>query len=237
MTLNVVLDKFGFPFETIQEIKKSLSVTESVLAGTGLLDSFWTAYDSHPITMERKEVHDLSHRVDDLETQLKKAIQKLGDDGEVILLIEGIMEPVNNSTVLYKMKKDGSLFFRERVVNRPYAYYMGFFWRLDKLGVSVFWTASPRGTAAAVVEFVKASNKAEFTTFRRYIKKKPHIPHLNPQVEHLMGLGVGEMRARALIGKFETVWNVLHADEDELTKVEGVGKVTIKDLMEGVGKI
>lgn len=236
MTIAIVMDRFGFPFETIEEVKQSISVSETILARTGLLDSFWTGHDGHSITLERKEVHDFAHRVNDLELQLKRAIQKVGDTGEVLLLIEGIMEPVNGSTVLYRAKKDGSLFFRERVINRPYSYYMGFLWALDKLGVSTFWTASPKGTAAALVEFVKASNRPEFTTFRRYIKKKPAIPNLDPQVERLMGLGLGATRAQALIAQFGTVWDVLNANESELVKVEGIGKVIARTLLEGVGR-
>ena len=238
MSLNIVMDRFGFPIEVIEQVKQYISVTESVLAKTGLLDSFWSAYDHHPITLERKEVHDFAHRINDLELQLKGAIQKVGDTGEVILLIEGIMSPVNNSTVLYRMKKDGSLFFRERVVNRPYSYYMNFIYALDKLGVSTYWTANPKGTAVALVSFVKESNKPEFTTFKRYIKQKPSIPQLNPQVERLMSLshGLGVTRAQALIAQFGTVWNTINADESELIKVDGVGVKTARDLLEGIGR-
>jgi len=238
LSLNIIVDTFE-PLQIQEELKKSLSTTVATLARTGLADYFWTAADGHSITLERKEVHDFAHRVNDLEIQLKNAIQKVGDNGEVLLLIEGIMEPVNGSTVLYRIKKDGSLFFRERVVNRPYSYYMGFLWRLDKLGISTFWTASPKGTAAALVEFVKSSNKPEFTTFRRYIKQKPAIPNLNPQVEKLMSLShdIGAVRAQALIEHFGNVWNVLSADESELTKVEGIGKAIAENLLKGIGKI
>jgi len=238
MSLNIVMDRLGFPIEVIEEVKHSILVTEAILGRTGLLDSLWSAFDAHPITLERKEVHDFACRVDDLELQLKKAIQTIGDKGEVLLLIEGIMEPVDGSTVLYRQKKDGSLFFRERVINRPYAYYMGFLWRLDKLGVSTFWTASQRGTAAALVEFVRCSNKPEFTTFQRYIKQKPAIKNLNPQVERLMGLspGLGVVRAQALIQTFGTVWQVINAQEEELLKVKGMGEVTIKNLLDGIGR-
>jgi len=234
MALNIVMDTLSFPPEIIETVSRHISVTTTILSKTGLLDAFWTAVDNHTITLERKEVHDFVHRVDDLEAQLKNAMNKAD---EILLLIEGIIEPIDNSTVLYRQKKDGSLFFRERVVNRPYLYYMNFIWRLDKLGVSTFWTATPNATAITLVGMVQSSNKPEFTTFRRYLKQKPVIGTPNPQILKLMGLGLGETRATSLIERFGTVWNVLNASEDELLKVTGIGEKTIKELLEGIGKI
>ena len=236
MSLDVIMDNLSFPLEIIEEVKKQLKVTETCLTGTGFLDAVWTGYDNHLIILERKEVHDLAGRVDDLERQLKRAIEKVGSGGEVILLIEGVFEPIENSTILYKKSRDKNVIYRDRVVGRPYAYYMSFLWALDKLGVSTFWTSSFKGTAEALVAFVKESNKSEYTTFARYIKSKPKIKSLNPQVERLMGLGVGEKRAEALIERFGTVWNVLSAKPEDLAATSGVGIKTATQILKNVGK-
>tara|TARA_Y100000310_G_scaffold16579_1_gene16516 strand:+ start:4428 stop:5129 length:702 start_codon:yes stop_codon:yes gene_type:complete len=231
--LNIVMDRFGFPPEVIERVKQSIPVTETVLGGTGWLDSFWTAHDNHSVTLERKTVSDLSNRVDELETQLKNALVRAD---EVLLLIEGIMDCIENSTILYKQSQRNGMFYRDRIVNRPLQYYLGFVYRLDKLGVTTFWTPSKKATATAVVEFVKASNKPEFSTFRRYIRPKPKIPQPDIVVQRLMGLGLGEKVAIALAGKFGSVWNVLHASPQELQHIDGVGTKTVDKLFKEIGK-
>ena len=231
--LSIVMDKFGFPPEVIEQVGYSIPVTPAVLGGTGWLDSFWTAHDNHTITLERKTVSDLSGRVDELETQLKNALAKAD---EVMLLIEGIMDCIENSTILYRQSQKNGMFYRDRIINRPLQYYLGFIYRLDKLGVATFWTPSMRATAAAVVEFVKASNKPEFRTFRRYIRVKPKIPQPNPVVQKLMGLGLGEKAATSLAGQFGSVWNVLHASPQELQRIDGIGTKTVDKLFKEVGR-
>lgn len=235
--ISLVVDTFE-PAEVKEEVKASIPISVVTLAKTGFCDYLWTGYDGHLITAERKEVHDLAGRVDDLEVQLKNAIKAVGDKGEVILIVEGLMIPVGNATMLYKQKRDGTIFFQDRIANRPYAYYMSFIYALDKLGVSTYWTGSMQGTASALVSFVKESNKPEFTTFNRYIKAKPKMAVLNPQVEGLMNLchGIGASRAQALIKQFGTVWGVLSADESELVQVDGIGKVIAKKIAQDIGK-
>ena len=228
----IIVDTFEPP-EIGYILKQKIETTTADLQPLGFLDYLWYGCDNHSITVERKEVHDFVNSLDRLELQLKKA---LGRADEVILLTEGIFEPIESSTITYREKKDGGVFFRDRVKNMPYAYFMGFLWRIDKLGVSYFSTASMKGTAVALLEFYKASQDSEYTTFKRYIKRKPTIMQPNPAVTKLMGLGMGEMRAIALIKKFKTVWAVLHADIDDLLQVEGVGKKTIEELMKGIGK-
>ena len=234
MSIAIVVDQFE-PSLIRLGLKETMPTTVTSLEPLGLLDYFWTAHDNHTITLERKEVHDLAHRVNDLELQLRKAIESKVAD-EILLLIEGIMEPVDGSTVLYRKKRDGSIYYRERVVNYPYSYYMGFIYRLDKLGISTFWTASEKGTVAALTEFVACSNKAEFTTFNRYIRTRPDIPTLNPQVNTLVQLGLGEMRSKNLIERYGTAWKVLHTKKEELLEVDGIGEKTIEFMFRKLGR-
>jgi len=232
MSIAIVADIFEPP-QIKEDLEKSMLVTVAALEPLGLCDYLWFAHDNHKITVERKEVHDFAHRIDDLERQLKTALDHAD---EVILLIEGVLEPIDNSTILYKQKKDGTLFYRDRVSNYPYSYFMGFLWQLDKLGISTFYTASMKGTASALTEFVKKSNDPEFTTFKRYLRERPDIPELDPQINTLIQLHVGEMRATALIKRFGTVWNVFHASNKELLEVEGIGQKTIDNLFARIGR-
>jgi len=234
MSIAIVCDQHE-PSTIRLGLQEIMPVTVTSLEPIGLLDYFWTAFDNHTITLERKEVHDFAGRVSDLELQLKKCIEEKMAD-EILLLIEGIMEPVDGSTILYRKKMDGSIYYRDRLAGFPYKYYMGFIYRLDKLGITTFWTASEKGTIEALTEFVKCSNDATFTTFNRYIRTKPDIPTLDPQVNTLIQLGLGEMRSKNLIKVFGTSWKVLHAKRKELLAVDGIGEKTINILFKKLGR-
>jgi len=232
MAISIITDTFE-PFEIAEEMKKSIPVSTSRLQPLGMCDYLWWAYDNHTITVERKTVSDLAGRVDALERQLKTALKHAD---EVILLIEGVSEPIGNDTVLYQQKKDGSIFYKSRVVNRSYKYFMGFIWRLDKLGISTFSTATKRGTAEALVEFVQASNKEEYTTFKRYIREKPYIPNLNPQVQTLVSLGMGIKTSELLIAKFKTAWKTMNATSKQICTIRGLGESTVEKLNKLIGR-
>ena len=232
MSIAIVVDNHE-PLDISEELARQLTTTRANLVGTGYCDYLWFAGDGHSITVERKEVHDLAGRVDVLEGQLKRGLVKAD---EVILLVEGVYEPIEGGAIMYRQKHDGSIFYKERCMGRPYAYYQSFFWKLDKMGVSTFHTSSKKGTAYALAEFVKASQDAQYQTFNRYIRDKPRIISLDPQVKLLMGLGLGEVRAKAMIAKYGDVWTVLQQSVDELCSVEGIGKKTAEGLLKGVGK-
>jgi len=234
--MNIVVSVFE-PEEIKERLKQSLSVTVTSLEGAGYCDYLWWAHDGHPITVERKSVQDFSNRVDALELQLKKALKTVGETGEVIFLQEGVMDCVDNSAMLYRQKTDGSIFYRTRIASRPYKYFQGFIYRIQKLGVDYHNTASIKGTVASLVEFVHASQKEEYTTFSRYIRTRNKIKQLNPDVQMLYEMGVGIHKAEALITKFHNVWGVLNASKKDLLSVEGVGKKFVEEWLHGaVGK-
>lgn len=229
----IIVDTFEPP-DIVEGLKHHLEVVSNRLVGTGFCDYLWYAADGHSVTVERKAVADLANNVDRLEIQLKNALQTAD---EVILLIEGVIEPVSNgSTVLYRQAHGKSMYVSDRLVNRPYSFFMGFLWRLDKLGVSHFYTANKQGTVEALAEFVKLNQQTDTKIFSRYIKTKPAIIQQNPQVRALIGLGIGESRAIVLIAMYKTIWNVLQQKPEDIAKIKGIGLTTANKIFELVGK-
>ena len=102
--------------------------------------------------------------------------------------------------------------------------------------IQIYQTPSLEATCMALVAFYKGDQKAEHTTLQRYYKPLTFAP--NPQVSQLIGLmpGIGEVRAKALITQFTTVWNVLNASPSELAKVDGMGPKLSKQLLQKVGR-
>ncbi|KKK95440.1 hypothetical protein LCGC14_2672760, partial [marine sediment metagenome] len=80
--------------------------------------------------------------------------------------------------------------------------------------------------------------KEGHTTFRRYFKEMDWHP--NPQVQRLMSmggsLGIGAVRAEALIKRFGTVYNVATATPEMLASVDGMGKAVAVKFLRGVGR-
>ena len=232
MALNICVDKQSSPKELRDELKAQIDTTELHLGGTGYLDYLWYGHDGMSFTYERKTVSDLSGRVDDLEKQLRNALNVADRVG---LIIEGIHEPKDGKTRMYK-KKQG-IFIPTRGAFYPYAYYAGFLWRLSEAGIPVFYTATAKTTAHFLAEAVKLSNRPESKVFSRYIKRKVDVKEQTPQVQNLVNLGIGEKTAALLIERFGTIWNVLNVSHDsELLAVDGIGKRTVEKLKELVGK-
>ena len=85
----------------------------------------------------------------------------------------------------------------------------------------------------------KSSQKEEHTTLRRYIKPRVNPKAFDPAVLTLMGIeGVqlGEVRAKALIKQFGSVWEVVNAPLSELVSVEGIGPGLASKLLEVIGR-
>jgi len=224
------------PFVIIEELKQLTGVEVTFANKQGYLDYTFFDYLGHPITVERKEVHDLSGRVNDLEQQLRKALlksKKVG--GHVALLVEGLMHPIEGSTVLYRQKADGSIYYQERVINRPYTYYSRFEIRLWTMGISVFKTSSQKETAYFLSSLAKTCSEDPNTS---HIFKKIYvdIQEENPQVKTLMGLGLGQQVSQALIKGFTTAWAVITATPEQLTSLKGVGEATVKRINVALGR-
>lgn len=226
------------PFELRARLReKGVEVVDVRLVGTGYLDYLITAWDGHLIAIERKEVHDLSHRVDDAEQQLRKAVETVGESGEVILIREGIMLPATKtSTVLCKQNRKSGVIYHHRMVNIPYAYFESFLYRLDKLGISTFSTGNMEATVDLLVQIEKHSQDPDFANYRQYIRRKVPAKYGDETTATLVNLGVGIAKAEKLTERYGTVWNVLHATKKDLLTVEGIGERTVDTLFAKVGR-
>jgi len=234
---NFIICDRSEPFTVVEELQKLIKVDVTAANRQGFLDYTFYDYQGCPITIERKEVHDLSHRVDDLEEQLRRALNECEkNDGKVGLLVEGIMHPINGSTILYKQKMDGSIFYRERVVNRPYSYYAGFECRLWQLGIPVFKTSCARETASFLAAMAKI-NRESPTESHMFQKVKMRIPKdASPQLKTLLGMGLGQQVSIKLLEKFKTVEKVITVSDEQLMSVSGIGEATVQKIDTALGR-
>lgn len=230
----ILIDKFEPP--ECDEILAQHCATSRAGLAPNFLDYVGFFPDGRKIAIERKHVTDLAGRVDALEKQLKRAMTKVA---YVVLIVEGVMKPIDNGrdTLLYREKKDGTIFYSTRTAGKPYSYYIGFIYRLAEAGIPTLWTANLEGTMAAVAEIVKLANKQEPSgLFKRIIRTRQTLQSTDVQVETLVQIGFGEKTAQLLLQPYKTVWELIHRSDTELLQIKGVGAETVKRLKERIGK-
>jgi len=194
--------------------------------------------DGRPIGIERSEVNNFMQKLNsgELEEQLERCSNAFNT---VILLIEGVYDSVSGYLSTYRQTDEG--YWRVRIYpNTRYDRTIAVLSRLMELGIETITTPNFVCSMQAIKSIYSQRNKPEESSslFRR--TKVPHIPHKltnNPAVPKLMALSdrLAEKTAIKLIHKFGSIWAVVHAPDEELLSVEGVGRGTVRNLKEGLG--
>ena len=126
--------------------------------------------------------------------------------------------------------------------------------RLNECGVSTFFTHNYVGTAKFLSAAYHNAQKAEHSTLNRYFipritlgekdekNKRISIRQQNPFIRGLMalsiiyGIDVGEKKATALHkAGYKTLYDLAFSTVGELSRVEGIGKVTAAKILEAIG--
>ena len=193
------------------------------------------------VGIEQSEITNLIQKLrsGELESQMRKC-QNLFDS--IILLVEGVYDSVEGLLATYSKGKNNKGYFRSYVFPRTtFEYAMTSLIRLSEMGIEVIPSANLE-CSIDIVRYIynnRTKTEEEHTLFKRI--RKINIPTkltANPDVPKLMSLvpRMSEKAAIGLIYKFGTVWNIIHAEDAELTEVDGVGKGLVDNLRRSVGK-
>lgn len=233
----LMVDSFE-PEQILPMLRQSIPAIVSDLNLSGFADYMFNCMDGHCVQCERKQNGELLGNLDRVEGQLKKQYPKAQEN---ILIIEGFIIPAPHGCYTLKMSKDRKLTF----VDREYkgVNYLGLYswlYQLDKSGITHYFTPDLVGTSILLEALYKNSLRGNHSTLQRYIKPKIYLEEENPYVRSLMGLSgvnLGEKRAKALIDRFGTFWNVIVQDVDSLCEVEGIGRTIATSLLKAVGRM
>ena len=228
------------PDDIYQLLAQSLEVQRMGL----WTDYVWANVEGRWIGAERKQWGEVVGRLDEVEEQLSRELRQAE---ELLLIIEGVIEPTPTGVHIYTRVGGGKFGFRKQrqygspKKPQPYTYsmIMSWLWRLEKEGVQIWMTPNYTATAMALVSFYKQGLKKEHTTLKRYIRKLTRPPKQDPHVTSLMGIQgapLGEVRAKALVKRFRTFHNVMVADPLELMMVEGMGATIVARLFHAIGR-
>ncbi len=217
---------------------QAVEVQRQNLVQLGFPDYVWFACDGHRVGVERKQWGEVLSDPDHVEEQLRR---EMLSTEETVLLVEGVAEATPWGMDVYTKSVDKPYFRLHHSYGTPkhpqsglYHRIQAWFWQLDKAGISVYRTCHSRDTASALVAWYKSCQKAEHTTLQRYIKQRVAIRPFDARVLTLMGIeGVqlGEVRARALIEYFGSLWMVLNAPLSQLVQVDGIGVGVARKLI------
>jgi hypothetical protein len=238
----IFIDTFE-PIEIFDLLKQTAEVERVSLNFGGMADYMWQAVDGHFIQVERKQWGEILSDIDAIEAQLRREITQVE---ETYLLIEGVADPTPWGVDAYVKSTDKPYYRCAHTYGDPkrprvgeYSKIQSWLWQLDKAGISIIQTPNLAGTAICLSAVYRNSLKAEHTTLRRYIKPKISPKPFNPHVLTLMGVAgaeLGETRAKALIERFETAWNVLCAPVEKLCEVDGIGPKTAERIAKAIGR-
>ncbi|MGW8177253.1 MAG: ERCC4 domain-containing protein [bacterium] len=195
----------------------------------------------NPVGVERCEVGNLMQKIrsGELETQLIRCVDSYTS---VILLTEGVYDQLGGLLAHFKSGHNGN-YFRTRIEPRfRYSELEAFKIRVSELGIELMWSPNFDTTLLLLQTLYKQRIKPE-EAHGLFIKtralKLPSKLTKNPAVPMLMALcpRLPEKVAILLLQRYETIWNVLHADKREILEIDGMGKGLRDRLYAGVGRV
>lgn len=197
-------------------------------------------YQNMVVGIERSGIANLIGKLKnkELERQLRHCKELYQS---IILIVEGIYVP--DKTGKLAIFREAGDFYRKTFTYKrvSYKYVKAVEVDLSRMGVEIFHSPSLDCTMQIVKLIYENRTKKPddhklFTSMREValpckISANPAVPKLLTLVPRL-----SEKSAVLLLHKYNTIWNILHAPDEELMRIEGVGKGAVKNLRESIGK-
>lgn len=244
------------PDQIVALIKQSAPISIEPLNQQGMADYYFVGIDGKKHQFNRTQAGELLANIDSFEDELARYYNSAE---EISSIIEGVISPYKltairtpkeislrpnappGSLYAYSVSADGYV-YGERMYNISNKMYKAWLLGLDKSGITVFNTINYVDTAVSLVAFYGYMQKPEHTTLNRYYKPRITIKDRNPHVQALINLSsaykldIGEVKAKAIIDKFECLANVIMAERGELESVAGIGRKTVDHLFDIIGR-
>lgn len=127
-------------------------------------------------------------------------------------------------------------------------------YRLSQYGVNTYYTNNWEETARLLIAIFRNEQKApeEHTTFRRIYRPKVYIKHEKDMSKEELSeyrltkallllssayeLGIGEVKARELAGRYCTLLDISLASISDITETKGIGRIQAEKLLRALGR-
>lgn len=223
------------PVEALIQIQIAVPAQVARLNDEGWADYMWDSVDE-AVHWERKQWGEITNGMDRVEDQIRRE-KKAHPNARLGLIVEGVATPSIMGTQLWSLSKNKDVIYKSREQQVRYSMVAAWLYQVQKF-VEVIYTSDFKATCQMLVSMYQSDQKEEHTTFARYLKTMDWSP--NPQVKKLMalgdGIGIGAVKAEALIRRYGTIHNILMASPQELALTDGIGKVLALKLLRSVGR-
>lgn len=258
----ILVDEFE-PDNITQLIRQSVPASVISLNKMHMSDYFFSGYDGTTFQVSRKQAGELVGNVDEAEAQLTDYYPNADVNYQ---LVEGWISPLPIKGIEIHDHSKASVSVRELGLGQKiYCYQvqpngkierghsfstinttMLYAWlhRLDRAGISTYWTTNWTETAKLLVAVYKNEQKPpeEHSTLQRVIKPRIAVKKPEPLMKALMflsdayELGVGEKKAKALCDEYVNLMDIAMADVEELSQVPGIGKTIARRVLKALGR-
>lgn len=205
------------------------------LNDAGWADYYWLMFDGVPHHVERKTWGELSD-MDAVEEQIWRHLTK-NPEAKLSWILEGVAAPDSGGYTTYKeaTSRGRMIFVGSSNQHRPMKMVHAWLYQIGKF-VEVHYTSCLVSTANLITAMYQSDQKESHTTLARYYNKTTWHP--NPQVKNLMAVadGIGPVKAEAIIKEFGTLYAVLSARPEEISRVPGIGMNTAKKILARAGR-
>lgn len=196
-------------------------------------------YNNEPTGIERSEIGNLLQKLrsGELESQMLKCADNYSS---VILLVEGVYDQVSGFLAVHKESSRG--YFRTHIYpHTRYDYTMSLLVRLSEMGIEILSSPNFACSMLLIKAIYEQRTKPEeehhlFKKIRQV--RLPVKLSSNPAVPKLLALcnRLGEKVAIRLINRYNNIWGIIHAPDEELLGIEGMGRGLLQNLKKGLGK-
>jgi len=249
------------PDNAIRLMRQSIDVAVAPLNLMHRSDYFFGNYEGKMFQFSRKQAGELVGNMDEAEAQLADYYPNADVNYQIVegwispLPIRGIsivdhtpaqhsIRELGQKVYCYQIQPNGNIerghSFSAVNISMLYAWIH----RLDRVGITTYWTINWVETARLLVVLYKNEQKPpeEHHTLTRIIKPRLTIKKAEPLVKALLYLsdayeiGIGEVKAKAIADRFCNLIDIATADVAELKQIEGIGDVLAKRLLKSLGR-
>lgn len=255
----MILVDHSEPEELIALLRQSAPVEVMPLNQTQRSDYYFGGEDGKTRQFGRVQAGELLANIDSMEDELRRYYENADENNQII---EGIITsaPITkrdkrqsaisvrrqskpNTLFSYKVADNGFI-HAEQAWDVGSAMLYAWLFQLDQAGVRTYYTENYVGTARLLIAIYNSCQKPpeEHTTLQRYFRPRIVIEEQNPFVKALMflssayQLGIGEDKATKMATKYNSIFDIVMAEVDELCEVEGIGKKTAEKLLKSLGR-
>jgi len=254
------------PTNIVKLLQQATPVVVSPLNQNKIADYFFGNYEGKRIQFGRVQAGELVGDIDSMEDEFKRYYYSADETNQII---EGLISPVrlfmkqhsakvsDHSNPKFVSTRDlgGKIFcypvqpsgfiehghsFSTARMSELYAW----IYRLDKVGISTFFTNNWEETARFLTTVYNNEQKPpeDHTTLQRVYRPRITIKEADSFTKSLLflssayKLGIGEVKAKAPADRFCSIFDLVTAPIDEIAETAGIGRKKAEQIIVALGR-